>query len=80
MENDADKFGTPRPCAMNRRGFFKSAAAAAAVAAAGTLGAAPADSKRRDAHAASISKRRTLGSAGAAMEVSAFGFGCMGMT
>ncbi len=80
MENDADKFGTPRPCAMNRRGFFKSAAAAAAVAAAGTLGAAPEDSKRRDAHAASISKRRTLGSAGAEMEVSALGFGCMGMT
>lgn len=54
MENDTGKFGAPRPCAMNRRGFFRSAAAAAAVAAAGTLGAVPADSKRRNAPAASI--------------------------
>ncbi len=68
---------------LGRRGFVKSAifAGAAAVLGGGTLRSENVNAKNGEPGLASLmSKRRTLGSGKAALEVSEIGFGCMGMT
>lgn len=70
---------------FGRRGFLKSSIFASSATIFGSLRIEATESKNTNALsqqnlAARISKMRTLGSGKASMEVSAMGFGCMGMT
>ena len=83
--NHAKKSDVAASNALSRRKFLKSAifAGAAGVSCGGALRAAtpkPASPAGKANLGCVISKRRTLGSGSAAMEVSEMGFGCMGMT
>jgi len=67
----------PAPNPLCRRGFFKVSTFSAAVCAQAVLSNAAAVPQQSGQPL--ISKRRTLGAGDSGMEVSALGFGCMGM-
>src|SRR5258708_6953450 len=79
-----DRTHQPYPASLSRRGFLKAGAALGTamcipLTSQNVLAAEVAGPKPSVAGPASITKRRTLGSAGSSMEVSALGFGVMGM-